>query len=118
MCSSFSEFCLLTTHVLCVASFRRYLTFAFSWKILISDSCHTVLVQRLPEHGPVHEALIEDRGKSTIYLRFSSQAVKDFKLVADDTFTVRAQFRQNRVPYCEWHYSVDKVRDCRLVDIR
>lgn len=62
----------------------------------------------------VHEALIEDKGKNTIYLRLSAETVKDLNLTPDTDLECQIQFQLNRVPYCEWHYTIDKIKDLKV----
>ncbi|XP_063235527.1 probable helicase with zinc finger domain [Bacillus rossius redtenbacheri] len=63
----------------------------------------------------VYEALIEDKGKNMIYLRLSATTVKDLRLEPDTDFVAEVQFQLNRIPYCEWHYAIDKIADFRVV---
>ncbi|KAK6630750.1 hypothetical protein RUM44_002919 [Polyplax serrata] len=63
----------------------------------------------------VYEALIEDKGKNKIYLRLSSTAVSVLKLKPDSGFYCEVQFQLNRVPYCEWHYAIDKISDYKII---
>lgn len=63
----------------------------------------------------VYEALIEDKGKNTIYLRLSANTVKTLKLKRDTEVLFDVQFQLNRIPYCEWHQAVDKITDFKLI---
>lgn len=63
----------------------------------------------------IYEALIEDKGKNTIYLRLSSETVCDLNLTTNTDLECQIQFQLNRVPYCEWHYTIDKIRNCKLI---
>nr|CAI5864892.1 unnamed protein product [Callosobruchus analis] len=63
----------------------------------------------------VYEALIEDKGKNTIYLRLSSQTVQELRLTPDSDFQVEIQFQLNRIPYCEWHYTLDKMSNFKMI---
>ncbi|XP_066992775.2 probable helicase with zinc finger domain isoform X2 [Anabrus simplex] len=63
----------------------------------------------------VYEALIEDKGKNMIYLRLSAAAVRALNLKPDTDFLAEVQFQLNRIPYCEWHYAIDKIADFRVI---
>lgn len=63
----------------------------------------------------MYEALIEDKGKNMIYLRLSSTTVTVLKLKPDSDFHCEVQFQLNRVPYCEWHYAIDKISDYKII---
>lgn len=63
----------------------------------------------------VYEALIEDKGKSMIYLKLSAQCVFDLGLTADTDFSSDIQFQLNRLTYCEWHHALDKIADFRII---
>ncbi|KAJ8977192.1 hypothetical protein NQ317_018075 [Molorchus minor] len=88
---------------------------------LILMHCNTVYLSSInPDtHGKrkVYEALIEDKGKNMIYLRVSSQTVQELRLTPDSDLKVEIQFQLNRIPYCEWHYTLDKMWS-RTLDTR
>jgi len=63
----------------------------------------------------VYEALIEDKGKNTIYLRLSAATVHALNMKSETEFIAEVQFQLNRIPYCEWHYAIDKIADFRVV---
>lgn len=63
----------------------------------------------------VYEALIEDKGKNMIYLRLSAAAVHSLNMKPDTDFIAEVQFQLNRIPYCEWHYAIDKIADFRVI---
>lgn len=63
----------------------------------------------------VYEALIEDKGKSMIYLKLSAESVSDLKLTAGTDFLCDIQFQLNRLTYCEWHHAIDKIVDYRMI---
>lgn len=63
----------------------------------------------------VYEALIEDKGKNMIYLRLSATTVHSLKMKPDTDFIAEVQFQLNRIPYCEWHYAIDKIADFRVI---
>lgn len=50
-----------------------------------------------------------------IYLRLSSTTVSALKLKADSDFLCEVQFQLNRIPYCEWHYAIDKIPDYKII---
>lgn len=88
---------------------------------LILNNCTTVYIANtsLPiaetEKRKVYEALIEDKGKTMIYLKLSSQTVADLGMVADTDFEIDVQFQLNRLSYCEWHHALDKIADFRII---
>ncbi|KAL1517728.1 hypothetical protein ABEB36_001459 [Hypothenemus hampei] len=57
----------------------------------------------------IYEALIVDKGKDNIYLSLSSETVKQLKLTSNSEPEVQIQFQLNRIPFCEWHYVLDKM---------
>lgn len=63
----------------------------------------------------VYEAWIEDKGKNTIYLRLSAITVKELVLSPDADVEVDIQFQLNRIPYCEWHYTLDKMTNFKMI---
>ncbi|XP_060520243.1 probable helicase with zinc finger domain isoform X2 [Cylas formicarius] len=63
----------------------------------------------------IYEALIEDKGKNTIYLRLSSDTVQGLQLTPDSDLEVQIQFQLNRIPYCEWHYTLDKMVNFKTI---
>nr|CAD7444892.1 unnamed protein product [Timema bartmani] len=65
--------------------------------------------------GVVFEALIEDKGKTMIYLRLSAATVNGLQLKPETDFSAEVQFQLNRIPYCEWHYAIDKIADFRVI---
>ncbi|XP_022919640.1 probable helicase with zinc finger domain [Onthophagus taurus] len=85
---------------------------------LILSNCTSVLLA--PDGDEfnnltVYECLIEDKGKNVIYLRISAKAVLDLNLNINYLFPAQIQFQLNRIPYCEWHYAVDKLNDFKLI---
>ena len=69
-----------------------------------------------PEHKrDVYEALIEDKGKNMIYLKLSAKCVEQMGLIADTEIDVDIQFQLNRLSYCEWHNSVEKITDFKII---
>ncbi|XP_046398120.1 probable helicase with zinc finger domain isoform X2 [Ischnura elegans] len=63
----------------------------------------------------VYEALIEDKGRNMVYLRLPAELVRRLNLKPDTEMEAEVQFQLNRVPYCEWHQSVDRVPDLQLL---
>jgi len=63
----------------------------------------------------VYEALIEDKGKNMIYLRLSAVTVHSLNMKPETDFIAEVQFQLNRIPYCEWHYAIDKIADFRVI---
>lgn len=63
----------------------------------------------------VYEALIEDKGKTMIYLKLSAQCVSELNLVANTDFKADIQFLLNRLTYCEWHHALDKIADFSVI---
>lgn len=67
------------------------------------------------EKRKVYEALIEDKGKSMIYLRLPAHCVSDLNLITNVEFLADIQFQLNRLTYCEWHHAIDKIVDYRMI---
>lgn len=63
----------------------------------------------------MYEALIEDKGKTTIYLRLSSETVKHLELTPDTELEAHIQFQLNRIPYCQWHFVLDKMCSFKMI---
>lgn len=63
----------------------------------------------------IFEAHIEDKYMQTVYVRLSKKCVHMLNLVADTDMHVQVQFLLNRLPFCEWHKSVDSLPDIGLV---
>ncbi|KAJ8965498.1 hypothetical protein NQ314_004086, partial [Rhamnusium bicolor] len=86
---------------------------------LILMHCNTVYLcpttSDLHNRRTVYEALIEDKGKNMIYLRLSSQTVQELRLTPDSDLEVQIQFQLNRIPYCEWHYTLDKMANFKMI---
>lgn len=90
---------------------------------LILNNCTTVFIAAeksttnndQKQKRKVYEALIEDKGKNMIYLRLPAICVKDLNLKTDTDFSAEVQFQLNRIPYCEWHYAIDKIADFRII---
>ncbi|CAH1119647.1 unnamed protein product [Phaedon cochleariae] len=85
---------------------------------LILMHCNTVYICPTgsdPQQRKVYEALIEDKGKNTIYLRLSAQTVQEMRLTQESATEVEIQFQLNRIPYCEWHYTLDKMANFKMI---
>uniref|UniRef100_A0A672S7Y2 Probable helicase with zinc finger domain n=1 Tax=Sinocyclocheilus grahami TaxID=75366 RepID=A0A672S7Y2_SINGR len=59
----------------------------------------------------VYEALIEEKTKDYIFLRICKDCCAELGLVADQELQVELQFQLNRLPLCEMHYALDRIRD-------
>lgn len=63
----------------------------------------------------VFEALIEDKGKNVIYLKLSSDTVREYNITGGAVFYAEVQFQLNRLQYCEWHHAVDSIQDYKIL---
>uniref|UniRef100_H3ARD5 Probable helicase with zinc finger domain n=1 Tax=Latimeria chalumnae TaxID=7897 RepID=H3ARD5_LATCH len=59
----------------------------------------------------VYEAVIEEKTKDYIFLRISKECCEELKLRADREMQVELQFQLNRLPLCEMHYALDRIKD-------
>ncbi|XP_054723440.1 probable helicase with zinc finger domain, partial [Uloborus diversus] len=86
---------------------------------LVLTNCNTVLLAPVKTKGEeqrkVYEAVIEDKGKTAIYIRLSKRCCEELKLKADREFTAEVQFQLNRLPLCEMHFAVDRLHPPSLV---
>ncbi|XP_065342587.1 probable helicase with zinc finger domain isoform X3 [Cloeon dipterum] len=90
---------------------------------LILNNCTSIYISAADEKErlkdvkrTVYEAVIEDKGRSMVYLRLPLGLVKHFNLKADMDFPADVQFQLNRVPFCEWHRAVDQMKsNIRLI---
>lgn len=89
---------------------------------LILNNCASVYISSADaaafepnEMRKVYEALIEDKGKTMIYLKLSAESVSDLNLKAETDFLADIQFQLNRLTYCEWHHALDKIADFRII---
>lgn len=57
----------------------------------------------------IYELPINDRTKNKIYFKFSTKAVNDLNLKSGGQIKAQIQFQLNRLPYCQWHYAIDKL---------
>ena len=90
---------------------------------LILRNCSSLLMTKTnpknsgskTEKRVAYVAVIEDTGKSTLYLRLSSSFVDTWKLKEDQEIEVEVQFQLNRLPICEMHHAIDKLPTIDLV---
>ncbi|OAD53813.1 putative helicase with zinc finger domain [Eufriesea mexicana] len=83
---------------------------------LFLRGCNKVLFKSLSHtSSTIFEAHIEDKYMQTVYVRLSKKCVHMLNLVADTDMHVQVQFLLNRLPFCEWHKSVDSLPDIGLV---
>ena len=68
-----------------------------------------------PSSKIIFEAHIEDKCTQTVYVRLSKECVHKLNLVANMDLHVQVQFLLNRLPFCEWHKTVDSLPDIGLV---
>ncbi|TRY58413.1 hypothetical protein DNTS_005206 [Danionella cerebrum] len=68
----------------------------------------------------VYEALIEEKTKDYIFLRVCKDCCQELGLVPDQELQVELQFQLNRLPLCEMHYALDRIRDTGILfpDVR
>ncbi|KAI4903994.1 hypothetical protein NFI96_024214, partial [Prochilodus magdalenae] len=59
----------------------------------------------------VYEALIEEKTKDYIFLRICKDCCEELSLAPDRELQVELQFQLNRLPLCEMHYALDRLRD-------
>lgn len=83
---------------------------------LFLRGCNKVLFKCLsPSSKIIFEAHIEDKCTQTVYVRLSKECVHKLNLVANMDLHVQVQFLLNRLPFCEWHKTVDSLPDIGLV---
>lgn len=89
---------------------------------LILNNCTSVYIAKAQTdkstkttNRKVYEAMIEDKGKTMIYLKLSAQGVKDLGMTSETDFDADIQFQLNRLSYCEWHHALDKIADFRII---
>lgn len=89
---------------------------------LILNNCTSVYIAKAQtekssksNNRKVYEAMIEDKGKTMIYLKLSAQGVKDLGMTSESDFDADIQFQLNRLSYCEWHHALDKIADFRII---
>ncbi|XP_011786158.1 PREDICTED: probable helicase with zinc finger domain [Colobus angolensis palliatus] len=59
----------------------------------------------------VYEATIEEKTKEYIFLRLSRECCEELNLRPDCDTQVELQFQLNRLPLCEMHYALDRIKD-------
>ncbi|XP_029424236.1 probable helicase with zinc finger domain isoform X2 [Nannospalax galili] len=59
----------------------------------------------------VYEATIEEKTKDYIFLRISRECCEELNLRPDCDTQVELQFQLNRLPLCEMHYALDRIKD-------
>ncbi|XP_069511137.1 probable helicase with zinc finger domain isoform X3 [Ambystoma mexicanum] len=59
----------------------------------------------------VYEAVIEEKTKDYIFLRICRDCCEELKLRADREMQVELQFQLNRLPLCEMHYALDRIKE-------
>uniref|UniRef100_A0A671SZF0 Probable helicase with zinc finger domain n=1 Tax=Sinocyclocheilus anshuiensis TaxID=1608454 RepID=A0A671SZF0_9TELE len=80
-----------------------------------------VFKERMGQNQPsgakerVYEALIEEKTKDYIFLRVCKDCCDELGLVSDQELQVELQFQLNRLPLCEMHYALDRVRDSGIL---
>ena len=63
----------------------------------------------------VYETLIHGKNKQEIYLRLSKTTVDELELKDDEEVTLMIQFQLNRLPLCEMHLALEKLKIEELV---
>ncbi|KAH0508329.1 putative helicase with zinc finger domain [Microtus ochrogaster] len=69
------------------------------------------LVQNQGTKEKVYEATIEEKTKDYIFLRISRECCEELNLRPDCDTQVELQFQLNRLPLCEMHYALDRIKD-------
>ncbi|XP_068606668.1 probable helicase with zinc finger domain [Brachionichthys hirsutus] len=59
----------------------------------------------------VYEAVIEEKTKDYIFLRICKDCCEELWLQPDREIQVELQFQLNRLPLCEMHYALDRIKD-------
>uniref|UniRef100_A0A8C6U683 Probable helicase with zinc finger domain n=1 Tax=Neogobius melanostomus TaxID=47308 RepID=A0A8C6U683_9GOBI len=59
----------------------------------------------------VYEAVIEEKTKDYIFLRICKGCCEELGLQPDREIQVELQFQLNRLPLCEMHYALDRIKD-------
>uniref|UniRef100_A0A672IV67 Probable helicase with zinc finger domain n=1 Tax=Salarias fasciatus TaxID=181472 RepID=A0A672IV67_SALFA len=59
----------------------------------------------------VYEAVIEEKTKDYIFLRICKDCCDELGLLPDREIQVELQFQLNRLPLCEMHYALDRIKD-------
>uniref|UniRef100_A0A3Q2YQU4 Probable helicase with zinc finger domain n=1 Tax=Hippocampus comes TaxID=109280 RepID=A0A3Q2YQU4_HIPCM len=61
----------------------------------------------------VYEAVIEEKTKEYIFLRICKDCCDELGLLPDRKIQVELQFQLNRLPLCEMHYALDRIKDSK-----
>ncbi|XP_052053388.1 probable helicase with zinc finger domain isoform X2 [Apodemus sylvaticus] len=69
------------------------------------------LVQSQGTKEKVYEATIEEKTKDYVFLRISRECCEELSLRPDCDTQVELQFQLNRLPLCEMHYALDRIKD-------
>ncbi|XP_060058592.1 probable helicase with zinc finger domain isoform X2 [Erinaceus europaeus] len=69
------------------------------------------LVQTQGTKEKVYEATIEEKTKEYIFLRIPRECCEELNLRPDHDTQVELQFQLNRLPLCEMHYALDRIKD-------
>ncbi|XP_021572105.1 probable helicase with zinc finger domain [Carlito syrichta] len=69
------------------------------------------LVQTQGTKEKVYEATIEEKTKEYVFLRISRECCEELNLRPDCDTQVELQFQLNRLPLCEMHYALDRIKD-------
>ncbi|XP_033839572.1 probable helicase with zinc finger domain [Periophthalmus magnuspinnatus] len=89
---------------------------------LVMTKVNSVLVLPLGREGAscqpppgvkerVYEAVIEEKTKDYIFLRICKDCCDELGLQPDREIQVELQFQLNRLPLCEMHYALDRIKD-------
>ncbi|KAI1896747.1 hypothetical protein AGOR_G00098000 [Albula goreensis] len=87
---------------------------------LVMTKVNSVLLLPLSREWPnqppgvkerVYEAVIEEKTKEYIFLRICKDCCDELCLQPDRELQVELQFQLNRLPLCEMHYALDRIKD-------
>jgi len=63
----------------------------------------------------VWECVIEDTGKSVLYVRLPTSLVTAMNLISDTDLKTEVQFQLNRLPMAEMHHALDRLQNLYMV---
>jgi len=63
----------------------------------------------------VWECVIEDTGKSVLYIRLPASLVTAMNLITDTDLKTEVQFQLNRLPMAEMHHALDRLQNLYMV---
>uniref|UniRef100_A0A8C9YA04 Probable helicase with zinc finger domain n=1 Tax=Sander lucioperca TaxID=283035 RepID=A0A8C9YA04_SANLU len=63
----------------------------------------------------VYEAVIEEKTKDYIFLRICKDCCEELGLLPDRELQVELQFQLNRLPLCEMHYALDRIKENNIL---